>query len=267
MGYDGKGVCLPSDTDSGRREAREFCAAARRLGVAVYAERKVDYRRELAIIACAARAPDGGAAAEAAFIAYPLVASEQQKGVCRKVLGPARALGVDPSLERQACSAARRLAFELKLEGAFALELFETRDGRLLVNEIAPRVHNSGHYSQDGCRVSQFENHWRAIQGQPLPPEPSPAFGMLNLLGPPGLSLELPADGLKGSPFRAPAPPVHLHWYAKRSIRPGRKLGHLNAVGSSPGDLDQLSESLERAHSDWIQDLRRVQTANPFPGA
>jgi 5-(carboxyamino)imidazole ribonucleotide synthase len=251
MGYDGKGVCLARDTAEGRLEAERFCRESLDRRVPVYAERKIAFRRELAIIACR----DGH---DGALSCYPLVISEQERGICRRVLGPATALGVSPGLEAEAVAAARRLGEAVRLEGAFALELFETEDGRLSINEIAPRVHNSGHYSQDACRASQFENHWRAVLGLGLrAPDPAPAFGMLNLLGPERVAVALPRRR-EELPF-APAPaPLKLHWYAKAEIRPWRKVGHVNAVADDPNRLPELERSLQNYHSAWAQSLPRL---------
>ena len=162
----------------------EFCGHAIDRGLSLFAESLVPFKQELAIIGC--RSITGE------FMSYPLVLSEQRNGICWDVTGPATALGVDPSLAAQAAVFARAVAEAAQIVGCFALEFFETADGKLWVNEMAPRVHNSGHYTQDACATSQFENHWRAVLGLPLgAADARPAFVMGNLLGPEGL--ELPA--------------------------------------------------------------------------
>jgi 5-(carboxyamino)imidazole ribonucleotide synthase len=254
LGYDGKGVCLARDSADGRKEALEFCQASLARGIAVYAERKIAFKRELAIVA----ARSGGASRPTDLIAYPLVVSEQERGVCKRVLGPATALGVPPRLEIEATEAARKLGDALGLEGVFAIELFESAAGEILVNEIAPRVHNSGHYSQDACRVSQFENHWRAILGAPSAPKPRAGFGMLNLLGPEGMALSL-AQSRDTLPFSRVPEPARLHWYGKSEIRPGRKVGHLNAATDDPKLIPELASQLDRAHAGWIRDLEQLK--------
>jgi 5-(carboxyamino)imidazole ribonucleotide synthase len=244
MGYDGKGVLLARDGAEGLAEARAFCREALARGIPVYAERKVRFARELAIVA--ARAADGG------FAAYPLVVSEQERGICRRVTGPATALGASPRQEGLARDFARRVAEGTGLTGCLALELFEGRNEELLVNEIAPRVHNSGHYTMDAARTSQFENHWRAVLGLGLgSTECSPAFAMLNLLGPEGVAREASEELLP----RASAPLV-LHWYDKREIRPRRKLGHLNAVAISAGELAPVLSRMEDCNREWSGRLR-----------
>jgi 5-(carboxyamino)imidazole ribonucleotide synthase len=253
LGYDGKGVCLADNSATGQKDAFEFCRAALARSIAVYAERKVAFKRELAVVVSRSR----GNLAQS-FVAYPLVVSEQERGICKRVLGPAVALGAGADLESQAQSAARALGDELEIEGTFALELFESAQGELLINEIAPRVHNTGHYSQDGCQVSQFENHWRAVLDQPVNPEPSAAFGMLNLLGPDDVTLTLPL-GQNSLPFSLSTPSVKLHWYAKSEIRPGRKVGHLNATAPSSNQLPRLIEALDRCHTEWVVELKKLQ--------
>jgi phosphoribosylaminoimidazole carboxylase (NCAIR synthetase) len=132
----------------------------------------------------------------------------------------------------------------LGLCGAYALEFFETVDGRLLLNEIAPRVHNTGHYTQDASDTSQFENHWRGVLGLPLGSVAcAPAFAMWNLLG--------PDDAGQRDTLPVPSARTHLHWYGKREIRAGRKLGHLNARTAQPSELPALLRELEEVERDW----------------
>lgn len=257
LGYDGKGVRMVSSPSEPEIDgAVRFCEAASGRGIAVFAEGKIDFARELAIIGCASTrgSPGGGE-----VVCYPLVISEQEGGICRRVVGPARLLGVDPTLETQAIQAAEKTARGAGLSGAFGIEFFETRPGELLVNEIAPRVHNTGHYTQNAFPASQFENHWRAILELPLfdPRQGSlaPFFAMLNLLGPAGLSFS-PAE----MPLPVPAPSAYLHWYGKREFRPGRKLGHLNATSRSAPELEGLLKELEIREKAWIKELRKLNS-------
>jgi 5-(carboxyamino)imidazole ribonucleotide synthase len=224
-GYDGKGVWFvrsPAD-------CAEPLEAAARTGVALIAEELVDFRRELS--ALVARSPSGQAAA------YPVVASTQRDGICREVIAPAPDL--DPVLATEAQQVALRIAGALDVTGILAVELFETRDGRILVNELAMRPHNTGHWTQDGAETSQFENHLRAVLDLPLG---SPAARarwtvMVNILGGPD-----DAGGLyDGYPHAlARDPHLRVHLYGKQ-LRPGRKVGHVNAYG------DDLDDCLERA--------------------
>lgn len=245
MGYDGKGVLL-TGPETAAETVQRFCEHGFSRPAEVYVEQKIRFRRELAIMAV--RSIHGE------FDAWPLVISEQEAGICRRVWGPAIRYGVNPELEERARAYARRLADDLGMTGVFALEMFETDEGDLLVNEIAPRVHNSGHYTQDGAATSQFSNHWRAILGLPLGPATTPpAFAMLNLLGPEGIRLQhAPA------PLPQPTPAIHVHWYEKAGIRPHRKLGHVNRTGSSTAEIDAILESLEEYERAWVQSLRKM---------
>jgi 5-(carboxyamino)imidazole ribonucleotide synthase len=244
QGYDGRGTCIFPGASTTAVTA--FCETAAKAGIPLYVEQKVLFRRELAVVACYSVAGE--------FTAYPLVVSKQKNGICKLVTGPATAAGVSPALEKRAQDYARRLAAELSLYGCFAIEFFETQNGDLWVNELAPRVHNTGHYTQDAAETSQFENHWRAVLGLPLGGVLSaPGFAMLNLLGPenlkPGYGHHVPLPEFPSS--------VHLHWYGKQELRPGRKLGHLNGRISSSGDIPKLVEELERAESAWAKSLEK----------
>lgn len=238
-GYDGKGV-LQLREDG---EAIAFCERAKAKRIRIYGEKRVDFRRELAIIGCLS--------VTGQFVAYPLVVSEQWEGICLRVTGPATGLGVFPAHEKSARQFAETLARKNDLVGCFALELFETKDGSLLVNEIAPRVHNSGHVTQDAMLTSQFENHWRAVLGFPLgDTTSSDAFVMRNILGPDGVTC-------LNREISPPVPPIDtkLHWYGKVDIRPRRKLGHLNASAPTIAALPKIVEALEKAVVQWEKTL------------
>ena len=224
-GYDGKGVWVVRVLD----EARAAFTAAAAAGVEVLAEELVDFRRELS--ALVARSPSGQAAA------YPVVASTQLDGVCHEVVAPAPDLS--PALAGQAQEIALRIAGALDVTGILAVELFETTDGRILVNELAMRPHNTGHWSQDGAVTSQFENHLRAVMDLPLgSPAPRERWTvMVNILGGPTDTGRL-YDGLPHAMARDPR--LRVHFYGK-DLRPGRKVGHVNAYG------DDLDDCLERA--------------------
>jgi len=224
-GYDGKGVWVVRALD----EAQVAFDTAAAAGVEVLAEELVDFRRELS--ALVARSPSGQAAA------YPVVASTQLDGICHEVVAPAPDL--EPALAGQAQEIALRIAGALDVTGILAVELFETTDGRVLVNELAMRPHNTGHWSQDGAVTSQFENHLRAVMDLPLG-SPAPRVRwtvMVNILGGPTDSGRL-YDGLPHAMARDPQ--LRVHFYGK-DLRPGRKVGHVNAYG------DDLDDCLERA--------------------
>ena len=224
-GYDGKGVWFvrsPAD-------CAEPLDTAARNGVALVAEELVEFRRELS--ALVVRAPSGQAAA------YPVVESTQRDGICVEVVAPAPDL--DPALAAEAQQVALRIAGALDVTGVLAVELFETRDGRILVNELAMRPHNTGHWTQDGAVTSQFENHLRAVLDLPLgsPSTRAPWTVMVNILGGPNDAGRL-YDGYRHAMARDPRLRVHLYG---KDLRPGRKVGHVNAYG------DDLDDCLERA--------------------
>ncbi|MGZ8744924.1 MAG: 5-(carboxyamino)imidazole ribonucleotide synthase [Nocardioides sp.] len=224
-GYDGKGVWFVSTIE----ECAEPFRVAAESGVRLLAEERVDFRRELS--ALVARSPSGQAAA------YPVVASTQQDGICLEVVAPAPDL--DPGLSGQAQEIALRIAGALDVTGILAVELFETTDGRVLVNELAMRPHNTGHWSQDGAVTSQFENHLRAVLDLPLgSPAPRSRWTvMVNILGGAVAAGRL-YDGYPHALARDPHLRVHLYG---KELRPGRKVGHVNAYG------DDLDDCLERA--------------------
>jgi 5-(carboxyamino)imidazole ribonucleotide synthase len=223
-GYDGKGVWFVTS----QADAVEVFEQATGTGAQILAEELVDFRRELS--ALVARSPSGQVAA------WPVVASEQRDGVCREVIAPAPDL--DPDLAVQAQQIAMTIAGELGVVGVLAVELFETSDGRVLVNELAMRPHNTGHWTQDGSVTSQFENHLRAVLDLPLgaPDARAPWTVMVNILGT-DAGGEL-YDGYPHALARDPRLKVHLYG---KAVRPGRKVGHVNAYG------DDLEDCLERA--------------------
>ena len=225
-GYDGKGVWVVRSAE----ECAEPLRTAAETGVRMLAEELVDFRRELS--ALVARSPSGQAAA------YPVVASTQLDGICHEVVAPAPDL--DEDLAGQAQSIALRVAGELDVTGVLAVELFETTDGRILVNELAMRPHNTGHWTQDGAVTSQFENHLRAVMDLPLgSPAPRARWTvMVNILGGERADVGHLYDGFPHAMARDPHLRVHLYG---KDLRPGRKVGHVNAYG------DDLEDCLERA--------------------
>ena len=220
-GYDGKGVWVVRSPE----DLAEPLAAGREL----IAEELVDFRRELS--ALVARSPSGEVRT------YPVVESTQIDGVCAEVIAPAPDL--DPALEAEARGIAERIATELDVTGILAVELFETRDGRVLVNELAMRPHNTGHWSIDGAFTSQFENHLRAVLDLPLgPTEPRQRWTvMVNVLGGERKDLAAGRDAAL-----AADPGVHVHLYGK-DVKPGRKVGHVTVTG------DDLDDVLQRARA------------------
>jgi 5-(carboxyamino)imidazole ribonucleotide synthase len=235
-GYDGKGVWVVSSAD----ECEDAFAASS--GVRILAEEKVDFRRELS--ALVARSPSGQVAA------YPVVESVQRDGICWEVTAPAPDL--DPDLSVQAQRIAMKVAAELGVTGILAVELFETTDGRVLVNELAMRPHNTGHWSMDGAVTGQFENHLRAVLDLPLgsPEARAPWTVMVNILG--GDNGTLSENLYGGYPHVfARDPRLKVHLYGK-DVKPGRKVGHVTAYGD---DLDDVRERARHAAAWFRGDL------------
>ncbi len=228
-GYDGRGVWIVSSID----EAADIVASGTRLIV----EERVALRRELAAVV--ARSPFGQVAT------YPIVETVQRDGICVEVIAPAP--GLSPDLAVAAEELAIRIASELGVVGVLAVELFET-DAGLLVNELAMRPHNSGHWTIEGARTSQFEQHLRAVLDYPLGDTSlaAPVVVMANVLG--------GADGGMAIDERlhhmmAAEPGVKVHLYGK-AVRPGRKIGHVTALGD---DLTRVRASAVNA-ARWLHE-------------
>jgi 5-(carboxyamino)imidazole ribonucleotide synthase len=246
-GYDGRGVTLARDL----AEARAVAAGLLANGAAVLVEERVDMRRELS--ALVARSPFGQGAA------WPIVQTVQREGICVEVVAPA------PDLDEDLSSAAEALglglASGLGVVGVLAVELFETVGGELLVNELAMRPHNSGHWTMDGARTSQFEQHLRAVLDYPLGSTGAvaPVTVMANVLGAPQTPAMSMDERIHHLFARLPEAKVHLYGKAERS---GRKIGHVNILGAAGGSLHDaayVADVRERAtraahylsHAEW----------------
>jgi 5-(carboxyamino)imidazole ribonucleotide synthase len=246
-GYDGRGVDLTGDLLRTRDVVARYLAE----NVPVLVEERVTMRRELA--ALVARSPFGQGAA------WPVVQTVQRDGICVLVLAPA------PELDAKLGSAAKRLALQLAAElgvvGVLAVEFFETTDGGLLVNELAMRPHNSGHWTIDGANTSQFEQHLRAVLDYPLgnTAPTAPLTVMANVLGAAQRPLMSMDERMHHLFARMPEAKVHLYG---KDERPGRKIGHVNIRGGgdgSPDDSEYVADVRERAeraahwlsHAEW----------------
>ena len=243
-GYDGRGVVLARDL----AHARDAVAGYLTEGVAVLLEERVPMRRELA--ALVARSPFGQGAA------WPVVETVQRDGICVTVLAPAPGLSEDLAAEAEQLGL--RIAEQLGVVGVLAVELFETDTGALMVNELAMRPHNSGHWTMNGSVTGQFEQHLRAVLDYPLGDTRAvaPVTVMANVLG----AAQAPAMGLDERLHHlfSRIPEAHVHLYGKQE-RPGRKIGHVNVLGADPDDLPTVRERAERAahwlsHAEWSSD-------------
>jgi len=213
-GYDGKGVWVCDGPDQ--------AAGVLAHGIDLIVEEHVAFDRELAVLV--ARSPSGQAAV------YPVVQTVQRDGICREVLAPAPGLAAGTAVAAQQLGLA--IAAGIGVTGMLAVELFETPRG-LLVNELAMRPHNSGHWTIEGARTSQFEQHLRAVLDLPLgsPAAAAPHAVMVNILG--GDDPDLYSRLVH---VMAADPGVKVHLYGK-VVRPGRKVGHVTAVGDDVCDL------------------------------
>ncbi|MGK5520927.1 5-(carboxyamino)imidazole ribonucleotide synthase [Micromonospora sp. URMC 107] len=241
-GYDGRGVWLVDDAAQAEELATTLLAGGTRLIV----EERVPLRRELAVQV--ARSPFGQVAA------YPVVETVQRDGICVEVLAPA------PDLPEELAVAAQQLAIDLAtalgVVGLLAVELFEVADraapggSRIVVNELAMRPHNSGHWTIEGARTSQFEQHLRAVLDYPMGDTSltAPVVVMANVLGgePGGMSIDERLHHL----FAA-EPGAKVHLYGKQ-VRPGRKIGHVTVLGD---DLDDVRTRAARA-AHWLREGR-----------
>ncbi|WP_431873710.1 5-(carboxyamino)imidazole ribonucleotide synthase [Micromonospora marina] len=232
-GYDGRGVWMVDDAG----QAAELAVTLLAGGTPLLVEERVALRRELAVQV--ARSPFGQVAA------YPVVETVQRDGICVEVLAPA------PDLPEEQAVAAQQLAIDLAtalgVVGLLAVELFDTPSG-LVVNELAMRPHNSGHWTIEGARTSQFEQHLRAVLDYPMGDTSltAPVVVMANVLGgePGGISIDERLHHL----FAA-EPGAKVHLYGKQ-VRPGRKIGHVTVLGN---DLDDVRARAARA-ARWLQE-------------
>lgn len=246
-GYDGRGVWITDDSD----EAEAIVTAQLDKGVQLMVEQAIDFTRELS--AMVARSPFGQGAS------WPVVETVQRNGQCAVVLAPAPQLSADLAAEAE--QLALRVASELGVVGAMAVELFETTEGTLIVNELAMRPHNSGHWTQDGARTSQFEQHLRAVLDYPLGDTSplAPVTVMANVLGAPEAPAMSMDERLHHLFARMPDAKVHLYGKGERK---DRKIGHVNILGTAGGSVDDpayvaaVRERAERAahwlsHAEW----------------
>lgn len=223
--YDGYGNATVSTSDEMHAAWNELAAED---GLLV--ERFMAFRRELAVMVVRS--------ASGEIRTYPVVESEQKDHRCHAVVAPAR---IDDRVAKNAAELAARCAESVEAVGVLGVELFEMPGGELLVNELAPRPHNTGHYTIEACHTSQFENHVRSVLDLPLGETSMqvPAAVMINILGRrPG---SVRTDGFAAA-LDVPGAAVHL--YGKREARPRRKMGHVTVTGSDP---DEVRSRAERA--------------------
>ncbi|MEL6309686.1 MAG: ATP-grasp domain-containing protein, partial [Chloroflexota bacterium] len=219
-GYDGYGNVLI-------RRAHDIEPALQKLdGRPLMIEEMVNFVRELAVIV--ARGTDGS------IRAYPVVETVQKNNVCHTVLCPAN---TEESVAKLATDMAVQAVEAIDGVGVFGVEMFEIANNQVLFNEIAPRPHNSGHYTIEGTITSQFENHVRAILGLPLGDvaQIAPATAMINILG--------ERQGEPNADIRdmLTVGGTHVHLYGKTEVRPGRKMGHITVLGYNADGAEKVA--------------------------
>jgi 5-(carboxyamino)imidazole ribonucleotide synthase len=237
-GYDGRGVWLLNGAES----ARELVPRLLEWGTPLLVEERVAMRRELAAVV--ARSPFGQGGA------WPVVETVQSNGICVEVLAPAP--GLDDDRAATAQELALRIAAELDVVGVLAVELFETEAG-FVVNELAMRPHNSGHWTIEGAATSQFEQHLRAVLDYPLgATDPrAPAVVMANVLGAPQPPRMSPDERLHH--LLARYRDAHVHYYGKQE-RPGRKIGHVTLLGERMDGVRERARLAAHwlANAEWL---------------
>jgi 5-(carboxyamino)imidazole ribonucleotide synthase len=233
-GYDGQGTFIVRDRKSWE-EQRDRLAA-----IPLLIEEYIPFQRELAVMAAR------GLGGEIAI--YSVVESIQKNQVCRQTIAPA---SLAEATVKEIEQMTRHLLESLQFVGILGLEFFETATGQILINEIAPRTHNSGHYTLDACETSQFEMQLRAILGLPLGSPRLTVLGaiMINLLGYEHSEQDYSAQRKK----IAAIPQAKLHWYGKKGSRLGRKLGHVTVLITEAEDLnrDRILARIQEIEKIW----------------
>ena len=233
-GYDGQGTFI-------LKTLADVEATWEKLGYQpVLLEAFVDFEKELAVMV--ARSASGEVAV------YPVVETEQVDQVCRRVIAPAR---VEARIAEEVSAIATTLINSLKFVGILGIELFLSPAGKVTINEIAPRTHNSGHYTLDACTTSQFEQQLRAVSGRPLGATDltSPGAIMVNLLG----TQSATNDYIDERNALAEIPGAHVYWYGKTQARLGRKMGHVTILTDSPNDDAAIAKAIQTVENLWYQ--------------
>ena len=231
-GYDGQGTFIVQDLDAVKTTWQKLNYQP------ILLEAFVPFERELAVMVARSQAGE--------VALYPVVESQQVNQVCRRVIAPA---AVSNAVRQQVEHIATTLVDRLAVVGIFGIELFLTPDDQVLINEIAPRTHNSGHYTLDACVTSQFEQQLRAVSGLSLGSTAmkcSQAL-MINLLG---FEDSTSAYEEKRAALSA-LPNAHLYWYGKGESRPGRKLGHVTLTLERIHSRDEITQLIQQVEALW----------------
>lgn len=227
--YDGRGNALITNQQELDEALRQF------EGRELYAESFVPFTKELAVMV--ARSTKGDVKT------YPVTETFHERNICVETHTPA---SISPEALKKAEELARQIADKLAGAGMFGIEMFLTSEGEVLINEIAPRVHNSGHYTIEGCETSQFEQHIRAITGMPLGSTKltAPAAVMINILG----ERDGPTE-VTGLEEAQEVPDTHVHLYGKSPTKIDRKMGHITSTGKTFEEAQARAQKARKAIS------------------
>ena len=231
-GYDGQGTFILATLEAVKEKWQQLGYQP------VLLEAFVDFEKELAIMV--ARSQSGEIAL------YPVVETEQIEQICRRVVAPAR---ISQKATDEVRAIATQLMNSLGVVGVFGIELFLTKTGQVLINEVAPRTHNSGHYTLDACQTSQFEQQLRAVAGRPLGASTltRPGAVMVNLLG----TENSATDYADRRAALAAIPDTYLYWYRKQQSRIGRKMGHVTVLTDRPTDDTAVAAIIQKVENIW----------------
>ncbi|MGA0163846.1 MAG: ATP-grasp domain-containing protein [Bdellovibrionota bacterium] len=243
--YDGKGnfFFLKGENE---KNLEKFLQQAKDRRIQVFVEECINFQQEVAITGCRL---------DQDFSFFPLVQSIQEKGVCKWVRGPAEKITPDLDVEEQAQEIFKKIAMDLGYEGVLSIEFFVDENRRLLVNELAPRVHNSAHYSLLAASSSQFEVQVIAAAARSLirPVIQAPFFGMFNLLSPfVDGEFDYSPENQSGV-----SDEFEIYWYGKKRLSLGRKMGHISYQAQSKDALERIEERIIKWESDfWAKENR-----------
>ncbi len=239
-GYDGQGTFIIQDMNALQQRLESYFNQQEWQSLFLL-EEFIPFERELAVIA--ARSSTGE------IVIYPIVETQQEEQVCRRVFAPA---DISSSVVAEIEAIAHTLLNSLQAVGIFGIELFLTSDNKVLVNEIAPRTHNSGHFTLDACKTSQFEQHLRAVCDLPLgnPALQYQGAVMINLLGYEYAQNDYIVKRQQLTEIEG----SHVHWYGKSKSRPGRKLGHVTVLLDSRNPTQSIGIA-EKVESLWYGDV------------
>ena len=223
-GYDGKGQSILEDEEDARRLTRHLTSSPQELVI----EKFESLHCEVSVVVVRGHRGE--------IVTFPVAENEHRENILHRTMVPAR---ISETIRRQATELAREIIESFGLVGVLCVEMFVTRDERLLVNELAPRPHNSGHFSLDACDLSQFESLVRSICRLPLPvPRLLSPCAMVNILG---KHLErLNVEKLMS------VPGAKLHLYGKRRVERKRKMGHITVLAQTSHDVERLVATVEK---------------------